>query len=186
MPRCKNCKETYEQYEFNNKFCLELDCQTQKALFKLRKIKKQEQVEWKQRKKEGKENLKTWEDYFQATLKVFNTFIRERDKKNPCISCDKPAGQYKLTSGHFHPQGTYRSIALDEDNAHGQCWFNCNKNKHGNITEYRPRLIQKIGVERVEDLDARRNVLNKYSIPELIILKQEYKEKTRILKQQEN
>ena len=41
MPRCKHCKSKFEQYEFNGKFCKELDCQVQKGLFKLGKIKKQ-------------------------------------------------------------------------------------------------------------------------------------------------
>jgi hypothetical protein len=34
----------------------------------------------------------------------------------------------------------------------------CNKDKGGNIHAYRPRLIQKIGLERVEWLDAQNGV----------------------------
>ena len=51
MPRCKSCKEKFEQYEFNNKYCKSIDCQTDKALFKLGKIKKQEVKDWKKEKK---------------------------------------------------------------------------------------------------------------------------------------
>lgn len=126
--------------------------------------------------------MKTREDYFQETLKTFNTYIRVRDKDKPCISCDKPAGTYRLTSGHFYPQGTYRNIALDERNAHGQCWFNCNKNKSGNLHEYRPRLIKKIGLESVKqlDIDAQQKV-GKQSIDELKELKIYYRKEIKKL-----
>jgi len=183
MPKCRNCKEKFEQYEFNNKFCKKIDCQTAKALFLLDKKRKQQKKDWNKEKRERKEKLKTREDYFQEALKEFNSFIRARDKDKPCISCDKPAGKYKLTSGHYYPQGTYRNIALDERNAHGQCWYNCNRNKSGNLLEYRPRLIKRIGLKAVEqlDIDAQKKVA-KYTIPELIELKKYYKQKIKELR----
>jgi uncharacterized protein involved in tolerance to divalent cations len=71
---------------------------------------------------------------------------------------------------------------LDEDNAHGQCWFNCNKNKSGNLAEYYPRLIKKIGQKRFDELEQRKNSLKKYSIPELIEIKVIFKDKLKQLK----
>lgn len=133
-------------------------------------------------KKELKEKLKSWSDYYNEALEVFNEYIRLRDKDKPCISCNAPAGTYTMSSGHFHPQGSYKGIAMHEDNAHGQCWYNCNKNKHGNLTEYRPRLIERIGLERVEEIDRLRNTTIKPSIPELIELKVIYKDKIKQLK----
>lgn len=183
MPRCKICKEVFKQYEFNNKFCKQIDCQVQKALYRLGKKRTAEKKAWNKEKKEIKESLKTWINYYQEALVVFNRYIRERDKNLPCISCDAPAGSYKITSGHFYPQGQYRGLGLNEDNAHGQCWFNCNKNRHGNLTEYRPRLINKIGIRRVEHLDSIRNDLIKPSIPRLIELKVIYKDKIKDLKE---
>lgn len=138
--------------------------------------------DWKQQQKEGYEKLKTWIDYYQETLEVFNEYIRIRDKDKPCISCDAPPGTYRISSGHFHPQGTYKSVALNEDNAHGQCWFNCNKNKHGNLSEYRPRLIKRIGIERVEEIDRLKNTDFKASIPDLISIKVHYRKKIKALK----
>jgi hypothetical protein len=179
MPRCKNCKNKFEPKQFNQKNCFEnVDCINAEIYLK----KKAQQKAWNKEKKERKERLKTREDYFQETLKAFNSYIRARDKGMPCISCDKPAGTYKLTSGHFYPQGTYRNIALDERNAHGQCWYNCNKNKSGNLHEYRPRLIKKIGLKTVEQLDFdAQNLVSKYSIPELKALKIKFNEKAKIL-----
>lgn len=133
-------------------------------------------------KKELKASLKTKQDYEKELEKVVNEYIRLRDFGKPCISCDAPYGHYRPSAGHFYPAGSYKNIRFDEDNIHGQCWFNCNKNKHGNLTEYRPRLIAKIGQERFDALEARRNVPAHYSIPELIELKVIYKDKIKNLK----
>jgi hypothetical protein len=169
--KCKVCKE-----EFIPRATTQVVCGYKCALEDNKSKKKKA---WDKEKKIRKENLMTREDYFQKALKAFNFFIRERDRELPCISCDKPAGEYRLTSGHFYPQGTHRNLALDEDNAHGQCWYNCNKNKHGNLLEYRPRLIKKIGQERVDALEQRRNGVSKPSIPELKELAAYYNKKGR-------
>ena len=179
MPRCKICKDKYEAKYFLQKTCLDPTC-----ILEYKNVVKAK--EWKKEKAVLKEKLKTREDYYQETLKVFNKYIRIRDKGQPCISCDAPAGTYKITSGHFYPQGTYRNIALNEDNANGQCWYNCNKNKHGNLLEYRPRLIKKIGIKRVEELDRLRNETRKYSIPELIEMKVILKDKIKALQNEAN
>ena len=42
MPRCLECKTKFEQYQFNNKFCKQLDCQVAKGLHLLDKGKKQQ------------------------------------------------------------------------------------------------------------------------------------------------
>ena len=172
--KCRNCKELFTPHNPLQIVCgYSCSIELSKARMETKKAKA-----WAKEKKERKEALKTREDYFQETLKAFNTFIRARDFDKPCISCDAKAGTYKLTSGHFYPQGTYRNIALDERNANGQCWYNCNKNKSGNLLEYRPRLIKKIGLEEVEqlDIDAQQKV-GKQSIEELKELKQLYKDK---------
>ena len=182
MPRCKHCNEKFEQYQFNNKFCKELDCQVQKGLFLVDKQQKQKLKEINKDVRERKQKLKTKQNYEKELEVIFKRFFRMRDLELPCISCNKPAGQYKLTAGHFHPAGTYKNIRFNEDNVHGQCWFNCNKNKHGNLSEYRPALIKRIGQDRVDEIDRLRNIPAKYTIPELIIMKENYKEKIRNLK----
>ncbi len=129
-----------------------------------------------------KQSLKTKKDYEKELEPVFNEFIRRRDKELPCISCDAKAGTYTSTAGHYYPAGSYKNLRFNEDNVHAQCWYNCNKNRHGNLQEYRIRLIERIGIERVEQLDKDRLKPLKLTIPELVLMKQEYKEKIRILK----
>ena len=132
-------------------------------------------------KKDIKKKHKTKGSYLQDLQKIVNEFIRERDKNQPCISCDAKAGTYKLTAGHFWPT-TYGILRFNEDNIHSQCWYNCNKNRHGNVGEYRIRLIKKIGVERVKELDDTRQEVFIISIPEILELKEHYKQKIKDLK----
>jgi len=183
MPRCKSCKEKFETKEFLQKFCKgSIDCLTAEGLYKLDKHKKQKDKERRLEKKVLKEKLKTKSDYEKELEKIFNHYIRERDKLLPCVSCGAEAGHYKLTAGHYYPAGTYKNLRFDEENVFGQCWFNCNKNKHGNLQEYRIELEKRIGTDNLEALDIRRLTPKHYSIPELIELKQVYKEKIRQLK----
>ena len=175
MRTCKICKKKFEPTYSKVQITCSFECAIEYT-------KRQKEKAWKKEKKERKEKLKTWSDYYQETLKVFNQYIRERDKDKPCISCGKEPGTYKITSGHYYPQGQYRGIAMHEDNAHGQCWYDCNKNKHGNLSEYRHGLISRIGKTRVEALDALRNEINKPSIPELIELKVKLKDKIKKLR----
>lgn len=81
--------------------------------------------------------------------KVFNAYIRERDKGKPCVSC----GSYNTAhASHFYSGGHYSGLKFNEDNVHSAC-VRCNTFLHGNLNEYRIRLIKRIGLERVEKLD---------------------------------
>jgi hypothetical protein len=139
------------------KFCT-FDCATEYARTptptKLDRVKKLEKKEDFLRKK-----------LFQASdLKLrrvsaqtaFNAFIRERDSKLSCISCERyHSGQYH--AGHFKTTAARSDIKFNEDNCHKQC-APCNNHLSGNIEHYRPNLIKKIGLDRVEALDVQRIV----------------------------
>ena len=87
----------------------------------------------------------------KAAQSAFNAYIRARDSKEPCISCQKHhTGQYH--AGHFKTTGARSELRFNEDNCHKQC-APCNNHLSGNIEHYRPNLIKKIGLERVEALD---------------------------------
>lgn len=117
--------------------------------------------ESEKRVKQMKKDLITHKDYVQILQKVFNTYIRKRDKDKPCISCGKPlTGKYD--AGHFFPT-TKQALRFDEDNVHGQC-VQCNQHKHGNIANYANFLPKRIGWDRFEDLYAKSNAEFKVSI----------------------
>lgn len=79
---------------------------------------------------------------------IFNSYIRERDKCQPCISC----GQFKLLqAGHFFPVKGYDSLRFDEDNVHGEC-AGCNCFDEAHLINYNENLIVRIGNDRVRAL----------------------------------
>ena len=84
--------------------------------------------------------------------KAFNEFIRLRDAKDGCISCDKPAdwnGQWH--AGHYKTVGARPDLRFSELNCHKQC-SKCNNYLSGNLADYKEKLISKIGRESVEAL----------------------------------
>lgn len=95
--------------------------------------------------------LKPYSKHVSMTQAIFNSFIRERDAELPCISCGKyHTGQYH--AGHFKTTKARPDLRFNEDNVHKQCSV-CNNYLSGNIDQYRPALIAKIGLARVEALE---------------------------------
>jgi hypothetical protein len=97
------------------------------------------------------EKLKTVRELLKEAQAAFNSYIRERDKALPCVSCGRfHTGAYD--AGHYRSVGAAPSLRFDEDNCHRQC-VPCNQHKSGNIHEYRIRLIHRIGIDEVERIE---------------------------------
>jgi len=62
---------------------------------------------------------------------------------------------------------------------HGQC-KKCNRHLSGNAVEYRKRLLERIGLERLEQIESD-NVLRKYTKEALIEIARHYNEQARQL-----
>jgi hypothetical protein len=92
-------------------------------------------------------------------IKVFNSYIRERDKALGCISC--PTGSVDH-AGHYMNAGQHSALKFDENNVHGQC-VGCNCYKHGNLIRYRQGLVNKIGETAVKELEATANTVKKWT-----------------------
>lgn len=88
--------------------------------------------------------------YHKKAQAAFNAFIRARDEGMPCISCSRNTGA-KMNAGHYRTVGASPETRYNEDNCHIQC-EHCNSWKSGNIGEYTPRIIEKIGQERFDVL----------------------------------
>ena len=181
MPRCKECKQKFEAKEFLQKFCKgNVDCLTAEGMYKLDKMRKTKLKEANVKHKKDKEALMTHSNWLQLLQKVFNTYIRMRDKGKPCISCGTTR-DIKYDAGHLWPT-TYQYLRFNEDNVHRQCSANCNMYKSGNTLEYVPRLIERIGKERVQKLEDDRHKRLELSIPEIKEKIDYYKEKIKKLK----
>jgi hypothetical protein len=137
-----------------------------------------QQKERKERR-EGLEKLKTRRDWLKDAQTVFNAFIRERDKNEPCISCKRwHQGQYH--AGHYRTTKAAPELRFNENNVHRQC-APCNNNLSGNILEYRIGLIQKLGKEAVEALEGKHEPKN-YTIDDLKQIIATYQAKLKALK----
>lgn len=136
-------------------------------------VTKQNQKAWNKEKKIRKERLKTHKDYLNDLQKIFNTYIRKRDKGKPCVSCGcKVEGNGHAS--HFFSVGSHPNLRFNEDNVHVSC-VECNLHKHGNLAEYSIRLPKRIGPDAFNSLLTRKNIPNKLNIAELKLLIQDYK-----------
>lgn len=89
--------------------------------------------------------------WMKKSQSAFNAWVRARDYGQPCISCGRNhQGQHH--AGHYRPAGSNPELRFEPDNCHLQC-APCNSHLSGNLTAYRPALIAKIGLERVEWLE---------------------------------
>jgi len=174
---CRRCKQKFEPLYRNgilmSKYCI--SCLAEKG-------KKEIKRQWVKDKKAIKEKLKTQSDWLNDLQKVFNEFIRLRDRGQPCISCGCKIIR-KGNASHFFSVGSYPNLRFNEDNVHLSC-IECNLHKHGNILEYSNRLPLRIGKEKYNILLESKNKPLNLSIPEIKDLITHYKEKINELKQQ--
>lgn len=90
---------------------------------------------------------------------IVNRYARLRDAKDGCISCDRPAswgGQWH--GSHYRSVGAASAVRLNLWNIHKACSI-CNHHLSWNIAAYKPRLIEKIGAEKVAWLEAQNQVV---------------------------
>lgn len=187
--RCTQCKKYFraETMFFTNvgTFC-ENTCRikwaTQNTEKLIRKTQIQrEKAERKERvaKKKELEELESIAKIEARVQKVFNEYIRLRDAKEPCFTCEKyHNGQYH--AGHYLTVGAHPELRFEELNAHKQCSV-CNNYHSGNTGNYRKKLVKKYGVEKVEWLEGPHSKV-KRTREELEEIKQYYKKKLKKLK----
>lgn len=197
MPRCKSCKQTFDQYKFNGKYCKAKPCQeiereiliekqTKKALANLEKQKEQDR-KWKeelqQAKKAKKENTSL--SYLKINVRtVCHDYIKLRDKGKPCVSCNRPWDS-SFQAGHLYKAELYSMLKYDERNIAGQCQ-NCNLYKDGNESSYHLNILSRISqedydeIKRIASEEKRTNF--KWDRQELNRIRDYYKEKSKEIK----
>lgn len=133
-----------------------------------------------------KEAIKTRSDWMKEAQIAFNAFIRERDRLAgyPCISSGRPLWWEMLgggvDAGHYRSVGSAPHLRFNEDNCHAQSKQD-NRYGAGCAVDYRIGLIARIGLARVEALEADQEP-RKWTIEELKAIKALYKEKLKALK----
>jgi hypothetical protein len=123
--------------------------------------------------------LKWYEDKAQRAVNAY--VVHGRDKDDPCISCGTTNPNIIYAAGHFRTRGAASQHRYNLDNLHKQCNFHCNSQLSGNIQNYRPALILKIGQERYDAL-MNDNESRRYTVEELLCIESTYKNKLKALK----
>ena len=171
--KCVSCKDKFTPQN-NTQICCSPKCA-------IDYMKSKKASAWQKEKKVLKEKLMTKSDYLNICQKVFNTYIRTRDKGKPCISCDKFLKDNDVNASHFFSVGSSPNLRFNEDNVHSSC-IRCNKELHGNIAEYSLRLPKRIGIENFNKLFENRNKLSKLDIEDVKELIYIYRQKIKELK----
>lgn len=157
--RCAMCPR-----EFLPRSSFATCCSQRCAMRKVKADKESKAAREKAEFKARKEKLKTvteWEDECKA---IVQKIARIRDRHDGCISCHMgPNYGGKWNGSHFRSVGACSVLQLHLWNIHKAC-VQCNKDKGGNIAAYRPRLVEKIGADRVDWLE-RQNGITKRSGP---------------------
>jgi hypothetical protein len=138
-----------------------------------------EAQEDRKKTREKLDAMRTKPQLVKVAQTAFNAFIRARDAGKPCISCEKPLGSEPNTydAGHFRSVGSAPHMRFVDDNVHGQC-KHCNNYLGGNVLAYRKGLIERIGLTRVEQIEAD-TTLRKYTHEGLRQIATQYREMAR-------
>lgn len=169
-------KDHYIEYQVGNK---------DKLVKKGRQIKRKEIAE-------RKKNLKPISEYLNQAQSAVNAYIRARDHNKSCISCGckrvSSFGGYRGScgwdAGHYRSRGAASHLRFNLMNIHKQC-VKCNRDRSGNVVEYRMKLIDRIGLESVEAIENNNNT-RKFTIEYLQRVKKIFNRRARHYKKLRN
>lgn len=178
LKTCKQCKSRFVPARPLQVVCGPM-CGIERAKkARLTTEKKQDRVK--------RESLKTIPQLIAEAQKEFNAFIRLRDQiaGHPCISSGRPLdwSGNGVDAGHYRSTGAASHLRFDEDNCHAQSKHD-NQYLSGNAVDYRLNLIKRIGLARVERLEASNEVI-RWDRDTLRQIKTIYRAKFRALKKE--
>jgi len=108
----------------------------------------------------------------KKALDLYSELVKikaHNEGKLRCYTCD-----HELTLktcncqlGHYLSRGAYPGLTFHSDNSRPQC-YRCNVHLHGNTIEFRERLINEIGYNKVTELELRRHTQVKWGRSDLL------------------
>jgi len=141
-------------------------------------VREKQRKEQKKKDRKRKEELKTKPELLKEAQYEFNKYIRLRDKGKPCISCGR-MHDGQLHAGHYLSVGSTPELRFEESNCFSQC-APCNNHLSGNQINYRKRLIEKIGLDKVEWLEGPHEMPN-WTHEDIREIKMKYRKKCKEL-----
>lgn len=187
---CKVCKKSFKPKTLYEWWCCDkhkdelipkLAAEArQKRLQKAEQRKKDEAQQERRNHKVRRLAVQPLKYFHDQAQSAFNEYIRIRDTDEPCISCQRHhSGKYD--AGHYRTRGASPATRYDETNCHKQC-VPCNQHLSGNIENYTPNLIKKIGQVAFDVLMGPHPV-KKWTREELQELARHYRQKTKQLRE---
>lgn len=173
--RCKCCKATFAPSRPMQAVC-GIECGISIAQQKRALKQAKEQAAERKETRAKLEKLKTRGDHIKEAQNAFNKYVRLRDVGKGCISCGANCGTTAVggdgDAGHFRSRGSAPHLRFDERNCHLQC-KKCNRYLSGNVANYRIGLIERIGLDAVDELEADQEPRN-HTIDDLKEIKARY------------
>ncbi|ARB76481.1 recombination protein NinG [Pasteurella multocida] len=184
--KCKVCGNYFVKNKSTQKVC-SVDCaiklSKEESRKKREKIQRSERLATKKRMIALKEKNKTHNELIKEAQEAVNKYIRTRDINKRCISCGTPLIAEQLgggfDAGHYRSRGSAPHLRFYTLNIHGQC-KKCNRYHGGNYHQFRIGLIERLGVEKVEQIEADQRPRH-YSKDDLRRIKKIFNKKSRML-----
>jgi hypothetical protein len=181
--RCKACPTMFVPLRPLQKVC---SAKCAQVLVDAEKAKKAARARKDERKslRERKAKLKTRREWIAECQVVVNKVARLRDllAGHGCISCGaRPSDRFggAMDAGHFRSVGSAPHARFFLPQINAQC-KRCNRDLGGSVTNYRKGLIERIGIERVEEIESMQWTA-KWSVEYLQRLKKVMQKKARRL-----
>lgn len=183
--KCKVCRASFVPRSALAKACSPECAQSYAAKDREAKIRKQAAKERKETK-EKLDAMRTKPKLVAIAQKAFNAFIRARDLGRGCISTGKLLTDEpnSFDAGHYRSVGSAPHLRFNEDNCHGQSKY-ANRYLAGDHVNYRRGLIERIGVNRVEVLEADQTP-RKYTREGLVEIARHYNAEAKRLTKERN
>lgn len=154
--KCKVCSKIFTPVSF-----AQIVCGYKCAIIHSRNLKiAKEKKEWNAEKTILRQKLKTLGEYEADAKKSFQKWVRLRDSDKPCISCEIQKTDL-WDGGHYFKAELFTGLIFDERNCHKQC-RKCNRFLGGNELQYRSGLIQRFGIDFVNQLESESNQKREY------------------------
>ncbi len=161
--KCKGCGDRYDKQPDHPPFrnwcstdcalSIARDAQERaraKQQAKAKRVHRDKEQAFKRETRQRKEAVKPLAKLLSETQTVVNRYVRLRDKDLGCVSCDKPASWHgQWHASHFHARGKSSKLRFNLWNIHKSCSV-CNAHLSGNLREYEPELIKRIGIDRFD------------------------------------
>lgn len=179
MRKCaiKACRKPFEPRSMTHKVC---GPECAQELARLEREKADRKAD-----KEKLAKFKRKADHVADCQKAFNTWVRFRDRNEPCICCGRRATNASLTggawdAGHYLSRGSHPHLRFDERNVFAQL-KGCNRPGGTTAASFRAGVVARIGLAAVEALEADQEPRH-YTVDQLIALTAHYKQKLKELK----